>query len=174
MTKREFARRVWNGKGDVLEAFLASLNKAKIKFCVIGGLAVNAYAEPVVSLDLDIVVSSMQVPKLPSVLPHSAKTKSFAHSMNIEFPGSDVRIQIQTDERYQPFLRRSRKKSVLGYEMPVAHVKDVLQGEIWAAADESRRASKRQKDLADILRLIESRKNLAALVPPALKKKLLF
>ncbi len=174
MTKREFARRVWNGKDDVLEAFLGSLNKAKIKFCVIGGLAVNAYTEPVVSLDLDIVISSVQVPKLPSVLPRSAKTKSFAHSLNIEFSGSDVRIQVQTDERYQPFLRRSRKKSVLGYEMPVAHVKDVLQGKIWAATDESRRASKRQKDLADILRLIESRKNLAALVPPALKKKLLF
>jgi len=173
MTKREFTRRVWNGKEDVLEAFLESLNRAKIKFCVIGGLAVNAYTEPVVSLDLDIVVPTIQVSKLMSVLPRAAKTIRFAHSLNIEFPGSDVRIQVQTDERYQPFLRRARKKSVLDYQMPVAHIEDVLQGKIWAASDESRRASKRQKDLADILRLIESRKNLAALVPPALKKKLL-
>jgi Nucleotidyl transferase AbiEii toxin, Type IV TA system len=173
MTKREFARRVWNGKEDVLEGFLVSLDKAKIKFCVIGGLAVNAYTEPVVSLDLDIVVPSIRVPKLISVLPRAAKTKRFAHSLNIEFPGSDIRIQVQTDERYEPFLRRARKKSVLGYEMPVAHIEDVLQGKIWAASDESRRASKRQKDLADILRLIESRKNLAALVPAALKKKML-
>ena len=40
--------------------------------------------------------------------------------------------------------------------------------------DEERRASKRQKDLADILRLIESKKRLADLVPPVLKKKLEF
>jgi len=174
MTKREFARRVWNGKEDVLGAFLASLSRAKIKFGVIGGLAVNAYVEPVVSLDLDIVIPALQVPRLAGLLPRGARTKTFAHSLNIEFPGSDVRIQVQTDERYQSFLRRARRKSVLGYEMPVAHVEDVLQGKIWAASDESRRASKRQKDLADILRLIESRKNLAALVPPALKKKLLL
>jgi len=172
MTKREFTRRVWNGKKDVLEPFLDSLNKAKVRFCIIGGLAVNAYTEPIVSLDLDIVVSASQFQKLTSILPRAAKTKWFAHSLNILLPGSDVRIQVQTDERYQCFLRRARKKSVLGYEMPVAHVQDVLQGKIWAALDESRRPSKRQKDLADILRLIEYKKNLAALLPTTLKKKL--
>ena len=52
MTKREFARRVWKGEKDALEAFLNSLEKAKIKFAVIGGLAVHAYVEPVVRLDL--------------------------------------------------------------------------------------------------------------------------
>lgn len=173
MTKREFTRRVWNGKKEVIGPFLNVLNKAKIRFCVIGGLAVNAYAEPVVSLDLDIVVSAAEVPKLAGLLPRQARTKNFAHSLNIEFPGSDVRVQVQTDERYQPFLRRARRKSVLGYPMPVAHVEDVLQGKIWAASDGSRRASKRQKDLADILRLTESRKSLASRVPPELKKRLL-
>lgn len=172
MTKREFARRVWNGQKDVLGPFLDSLNKAKVRFCVIGGLAVNAYTEPVVSLDLDIVVSARQLSKLTGLLPRAAKARKFAHSLNIELPGSDVRIQVQTDERYQAFLRRARKKSVLGYEMPVAHLHDVLQGKIWAALDESRRPSKRQKDLADILRLIEYKKDLAALLPPALKRKL--
>jgi len=172
MTKREFASRVWNGKKDVLGPFLDSLDKARIRYCIIGGLAVNAYAEPVVSLDLDIVVPASQIQELTGVLPRGARAERFAHSLNIALPGSDVRIQVQTDERYQPFLRRARKKSVLGYEMPVAHVQDVLQGKIWAALDESRRPSKRQKDLADILRLIEYKKNLAALLPAALKKRL--
>jgi hypothetical protein len=172
MTKREFARRVWKGEKDALEAFLRSLEKAKIKFAVIGGLAVNAYVEPVVSLDLDIIVSSPQIEKLAGFLPPGGRCHRFAHSLNIELAGSDLRIQVQTDERYQPFLRRARKKSVLGYKMPVAHVEDVLQGKVWAALDESRRASKRQKDLADILRLIESKESLADLLPPSLKKKL--
>jgi len=172
VTKREFAQRVWNGKEDVLEPFLDSLNKAKVRFCVIGGLAVNAYTEPVVSLDLDIVVSAPQFPEFTGLLPRGAKTRKFAHSLNIELPGSDIRIQVQTDPRYQAFLRRARKKSILGYELPVARLQDVLQGKIWAALDESRRPSKRQKDLADILRLIEFKKDLAALLPPALKRKL--
>jgi hypothetical protein len=172
MTKREFARRVWNGKTDAFGAFLASLEKVKIKFAVIGGLAVNAYAEPVVSLDLDIVVSSEQVQELAGLLPPGGRCREFAHSLNIDLPGSDVRVQIRTDERYQPFLRRARKMPVLGYEVPVARIEDVLQGKVWAALDGTRRASKRQKDLADILRLIETKESLADLVPPALKKKL--
>jgi hypothetical protein len=56
--------------------------------------------------------------------------------------------------------------------MPVAAVEDVLQGKIWAAQDDTRRPSKRQKDLADILRLVEANPPLASLVPAALKKKL--
>ena len=172
MTRREFVRRVWKGEKDAFGAFLDSLEKAKIKFAVIGGLAVNAYVEPVVSLDLDIIVSSPQIEMLAGLLPPSAKCRRFAHSLNIELAGSDVRIQVQNDERYQPFLRRARKKSVLGYKLPVAHIEDVLQGKVWAAMDETRRASKRQKDLADILRLIESKEGLAGLVPPALKKRL--
>lgn len=165
---------MWKGKKDALEAFLEALEKAKIKFAVIGGLAVNAYVEPVVSLDLDIIVSLPQIERLEGLLPPGGQCRRFAHSLNIDFAGSDVRIQVQTDGRYQPFLLRARKRSVLGYKMPVAHVEDVLQGKVWAAMDETRRASKRQKDLADILRLIESKAGLADLVPPAIKKKLAF
>jgi len=105
-------------------------------------------------------------------LPASFKFKAFPNSINIGCPGSDLRIQVQTDPRYQPFLARARKKSVLGYEMPVARIEDVLQGKIWAALDETRRPSKRQKDLADILRLIETRAALKRKIPAALKSKL--
>ena len=70
---------------------------------------------------------------------------SFEHSINLYAPGSDLRIQMQTDPRYQPFVARARRHSVLGYEMPVAAVEDVLRGKLWAHADETRRPSKRQK-----------------------------
>ena len=140
---------------------------------MIGGLAVSAYADPVVSLDLDIVVVSDRINDLSGSLPRGFKLKSFPTRLNISAPGADLRIQVQTDPRYQNFLPRAKRKSVLGYPMRVAAVEDVLQGKIWAALDDTRRPSKRQKDLADILRLVESRPALAALVPPALKKKLL-
>lgn len=51
----------------------------------------------------------------------------------------------------------------------MAAARDVLQGKIWAALDETRRPSKRQKDLADILRFLEKRPGLAQLIPRRLK-----
>jgi hypothetical protein len=172
MIKRDFTRRILNGKTDVLQIFLDALHAGKIKFCVIGGLAVNAYTDPVVSLDLDVIVISDRIKDLRGSLPVGFKIQSFPNSLNISAPGSDLRIQVQTDPRYQDFLFRSKRKSVLGYPMPVAVVEDVLQGKIWAALDDTRRPSKRQKDLADILRLVESRPALAALIPRVLIKKL--
>jgi hypothetical protein len=45
--------------------------------------------------------------------------------------------------------------------MKVAALEDVLQGKVWAYVDETLRRSKRQKDLADILRMIEAFPELA-------------
>ena len=56
--------------------------------------------------------------------------------------------------------------------MKVASVEDVLQGKIWAYSDEQRRRSKRQKDLADIVRLIEVHPSLADRLPEAIKKRI--
>lgn len=87
-------------------------------------------------------------------------------------PDSDLRIQLQTDERYQNFLQRSSAKEVLGYPMKVASLEDVLQGKTWAYLDRERRPSKRQKDLADIFRLAEAFPRLKKLLPKELQDKL--
>jgi hypothetical protein len=44
---------------------------------------------------------------------------------------------------------------------------------VWAALDETRRASKRQKDLADISRLLEAHPKLRSRVPQSLLDRLL-
>lgn len=49
--------RLAHGQADVVQQVLDLLNGLKINYCVIRGLAVNAYVEPVVSLDLDLVVA---------------------------------------------------------------------------------------------------------------------
>ncbi len=172
MTKKEFVRKVTNGKKDLLQEFIDILKRRKIPFCIIGGLAVNAYAEPVVSLDLDVVIIVDRLDDLLVTLRKKYKVKKYVNSINISSPFSDLRIQIQTDLRYQPFISRAVDKEVLGYRLAVARIEDVLRGKIWAAEDKTRRPSKRQKDLADILRLIEARKNLLSLIPASLKKRL--
>ncbi len=45
--------------------------------------------------------------------------------------------------------------------------------DVWAAMDPSRRPSKRQKDLADIARLIEAYPALRVAVPPEILARLL-
>ena len=60
------------------------------------------------------------------------------------------------DPRYSTFVQRAVEGEVLGLRLPVAAVDDVLQGKVWAALDPTRRPSKRQKDLADIARLLEA------------------
>ena len=61
MTKKEFLNAISNGKADIVQTFLDIMSSSKVDYCVIGGLAVNAYAEPVVSLDLDIVVAAANI-----------------------------------------------------------------------------------------------------------------
>ncbi len=92
------------------------------------------------------------------------KVERFPYSINLTARRSDLRVQVQTDPHYQAFIERSLRKKVLGEMMRVACLEDVLQGKLWAYSDEKRRMSKRQKDLADIYRLIEAY--------PELKKKL--
>jgi hypothetical protein len=45
---------------------------------------------------------------------------------------------------------------VLGFRLPIARVEDLLDGKVWAATEPGGRPSKRQKDLADIPRLLEA------------------
>lgn len=50
---------------------------------------------------------------------------------------------------------------------------DLLQGKIWAVQDPDRRASRRQKDLADIARLLEAYPDLRPKVPEDILARLI-
>ena len=172
MNEREFTNKVTNSQEDFLQDFLDLLRERDVPFCVIGGLAVNAYAEPVVSLDLDLVVTSDREDELVEILGQRFTVHRFPHSINVSSPSSDLRIQLQTDPNYQDFVARASQQMILGYEVSVAALEDVLQGKVWAFSDPSRRASKRQKDLADIMRLVETHPHLIALLPKPLREQI--
>jgi hypothetical protein len=170
MTGKEFINRLANDKSDIVQILLDILSKTGSRYCIIGGLAVNAYVEPVVSLDLDVVASVEDIGNLCKAAEESGlKVAQFEHSVNLTGENSDLRIQLQTDPRYQSFLLAAHDKTVLGYTMKVARLEDVLQGKVWAYMDQARRKSKRQKDLADILRMIETYPHLEASLPQILR-----
>ena len=173
MTGREFLNSVSNGKTDLLQLFLDILEETSAEYCVVGGLAVNAYTEPVVSLDLDIVlVTGQQARVVAAAEARGMKVEGFEHSINLSIADSDLRIQIQTDPRYQDFLGRAEVHEVLGYSLQVAAPEDVLAGKVWAWSDSTRRRSKRQKDLADIFRLVETCSQLRESLPSELLREL--
>jgi len=173
MTGKKFMNAVSKSQEDILQIFLDILKKTKAAYCAVGGLAVNAYVEPVVSLDLDVVISREDIDKVcKEASLKRFKVKKFEHSVNLTSSRSDLRIQVQTDSRYQEFLSRASSKEILGYKMKVACLEDVLKGKIWAYSDKQRRKSKRQKDLTDIMRMIEAYPSLESRTPASILKKL--
>ena len=173
MTDKKFMNAVANAETDTLQHLLKILVETSSAYCAVGDFAVNAYAEPVVSLDLDVIVTADKVDAVTAAAEaQGLKVEQCEHRVNLTSEKSDLRIQLQTDARYQEFLARSAERDILGYRLRVASLEDVLQGKVWAYLDKSRRRSKRQKDLADIMRLVEAHPTLEAQLPPTIRQLL--
>jgi len=142
-------------------------------YCLIGGLAVNCYVDPVYTLDADIVVISPNLSGLSAqLLKEGFNVENHPHSVNVQSPGSELRIQFTTDQRYQAFLARSEDQPVLGVRVKVACLEDVAHGKLWAHSDPQRRLSKRKKDELDLIRLAERYPELKSFYPKDLLDQL--
>lgn len=133
-------------------------------FCLIGGLAVNHYAEPMVTLDADFAIAAASG-AAETFRSAGFSVEEFPHSLNATLPGSRLRIQITINSRYGAFPSRAVLATVFGVELPIASLADVVQGKLWAATDPTRRASKRTKDTADLMRLAEQHPEVFAMIP---------
>src|SRR5580704_1583069 len=121
-----FWKAVAMDQSNFLEGLIALLTHHQIRYCVIGGQGVNAYAEPLVSLDLDLVVAVDQLEEVERLLGKRFQLERFPYSLNVSEAGSQLRVQIQTDPRYFDFPARSAERDVLGLRLPVASIEDVL------------------------------------------------
>ena len=152
---------------DFIGRLITLFESHGIRYCLVGGQAINAYAAPVVGLDVDLVVSVQQFAAVKTLLRSNFGVQEFRHTLNVSEPGSDVMVQVRKDPRYCyfGFVERASVADVLGLHVPVAHPEDLLQGKVWAVTDDTRRPSERQKDLADIARLLEAFPALRERVP---------
>jgi hypothetical protein len=167
-----FWKAVTMDRSNFLDEFISLLRNAGIHFCVIGGQAVNAYVDPLVSLDLDVVVAVDQIDQVRKILEVPFQVEEFPHILNVAASGSDLRVRIRTDPRYGDFVKKASVREVLGFPLPVAALEDILQGKIWAVSDPQRRGSKRRKDLLDIERILEANPHLTTRVPRVLLERL--
>jgi hypothetical protein len=160
------------GGGDV-SLLVATLERLEIAWCMIGGLAVNHWAaEPMATADVDIVIASERIDEAVKALTAAGfKAKKFKWSVNLQ-GRSKVSVQISTEKVYQEFPGRSVPADIHGILMRVASLRDTLAGKLLAYRDKERRASKRQKDLTDILRLVEAHPKLKKLLPADVAKKI--
>jgi len=165
MSEAEFLAGLTGSPNDLALAVQALRGCAP--FCLIGGLAVNHYAEPMVTLDADfaIVAGTGADDALRAA---GFEVTVHPHSLNAILPGSRLRIQITINSRYGSFPSRAVIGTVFDVEMPIACLPDVVQGKLWAATDPTRRASKRAKDAADLIRLAENHREVFSLVAAGL------
>jgi hypothetical protein len=172
MRAATFWRTVTLDRSNFLDALIALFQDHGVRFCVIGGQGLNAYVEPLVSLDLDLVIAAEHMDLAEALLRGRFDVEVVPQSLSISALGSELRVRIQTDPRYFAFVDRASRRDVLGISLPVASIEDILQGKIWAASDPKRRPSKRRKDLLDIERIIEEYPGLRPTVPPDILARL--
>lgn len=160
------------GGGDVM-LLVSVLERLDVPWCVIGGVAVNHWAdEPIVTADVDLVIAMERVEEAVRALEAEGfKAERFPWSVNLT-GHSKVSVQISTEERYRAFPARAVAADVWGMLMRVASLDDTLQGILAAYSDPQRSASKRQKDWLDILRMVESHPALADALPEEIRLKL--
>lgn len=173
MTAKQFYDWQTAGGTDDVMRLVDCLERSEIRWCAIGGLAVNHWAvEPMVTQDVDFVVTTDAIERTVATL-QAAGFVAERFEWSINFKGrSKVSIQLSTEKCYRDYPERSVAADVHGILLRVASLEDTLQGKLRAWADPGRRQSKRIKDLADIARLIESHPELWRLVPDDLKSQL--
>jgi hypothetical protein len=153
---------------------IAVLEQAGTRYAVIGGLAINAYVEPVFTADADIVIALNEVDHFTEALLGRGYTvQRYPFSLNFRKAGSDLSLQISTDLVYQGFLDRAVKKSVLDIQANVASLRDLVEGKIRAWSDPERRLSKRAKDQTDLFRIAERYPEMIELLPEKLGSEII-
>jgi hypothetical protein len=151
MTAAEIYESVTNGGASDFAAVVEVLDR-HAPWCLIGGLAVNCYVEPVYTVDADIVVVTEEL-------------EAIAEELRARRAASRLNVQLTHDDRYQNFIPRAEPREVLGELVPVAGLKDIVQGKVWGWNDPQRRLSKRKNDELDLIRIGEAYPELRERLP---------
>jgi hypothetical protein len=161
-----------SGSGDDFQQVVA-VCEALQDYCLIGGLAINCYVEPVYTMDADFALAAAHLVKAATSLRNLGfKVEEHPHSLNATRAGSQLSIQFTKDIRYADFPARAEVRETLGVRLRVAALPDLVQAKIWAWSDPHWRLSKRKKDELDLIRIAEKYAEHLAALPPAIRAQL--
>jgi hypothetical protein len=174
MGSLKFWQAVVQDTSNFLARVTSMLAESGIPYCVIGGFGVNAYSDIfMVTEDLDIIVAVEDLPRTRELLAREFRVRELAHSLNVYDPNSKLQVQIHLDPDVEDAASRAQRRVVGDLASPVASPEDLMRLKVAAAREPRRRASKRQKDIADVQRLIEALPELRAGLPREISDRLL-
>ena len=133
MTLRQFYDwQTAGGAGDV-STLVRILEEHAVPWCMIGGLAVNHWAEePMATADVDLVIATDRLDSCLAALAAAGFTATpFEWSVNLK-GRSTVSIQISTEDFYKTDPERAVPADVHGILMRVASLEDTLRGKLKA------------------------------------------
>jgi hypothetical protein len=87
------------------------------------------------TLDLDLVVAVEIWQRSNHCCGSGSRWSRSRTGLNVPQAGSKLRVQFQTDPRYEEFPGRAPRRDEPGVRMSVAAIEDVLQGKIRAERD---------------------------------------
>lgn len=161
-----------SGSSDDFQQAVA-LYESLQDYCLIGGLAINCYVEPVYTMDAGFAIAATHLAAVKQRLPQLGfAVEDDPHSMNALRPGSQLHIQFAKDERYAGFPSRAEVRETLGVRVRIASLPDLVQAKIWAWSDPERRLSKRKKDELDLIRIAEKFPQFLPQLPKALRDQI--
>ena len=165
---------VGDSKESSLRRLSKSLSETRTPYAVIGGVAVQLYTEePRTTRDIDVAMASYDaIPRESLERAGFRHEGRFEHSDNWRAPGPEPRkrrtaIQFMANRLTVGVVERAETFRVRGMRIRVATLPDLVRLKLEAAEEPARRESKRQSDVADVLRLMEEHPELARAVPDA-------
>lgn len=172
MTARQFYDWQTLGGAKDVSRLVAVLEDREIPWCMIDGLAVNHWAaEPMATAYVDLVIATDKIEDATAAL----KDLGFAErrfEWSINFKGESGFHPDQHRRFLQRFPGPRRSRQRPRHPHAGGSLEDTLAGKLKAYREPDRRPSKRQKDLADLSRLIESHPEIQSKIPEAILSRL--
>jgi hypothetical protein len=130
-----------------------ALDAGSIPYALIGGVAVGIHSgTPRATLDVDVAaLLSSGRGRVVAALEGAGfrKTGEFPHSVNFRHPSGEP-VQVAFDPAFDAMILRAERFEVAGTSVRIVTRDDLLAMKERAAADPTRRKSKRLRDQADI------------------------
>lgn len=161
-----------SGSGDDFQQVVALCESLR-DYCLIGGLAINCYVEPVYTMDADFALAAAHLDRVKQrLVALGFKLEDHPRSLNALRPGSQLSIQFTKDDRYAGFPARAETRETLGLRLRVASLPDLVQAKIWAWSDPQGPFSKRKKDELDLIRVAEKYPQSISQLPEAIRRQI--
>jgi hypothetical protein len=167
LTDAQFFNWQTGGGCDDLFRLIEVLERENIAWCAIDGLAVNHWAQDVhVTDEINLAVAHDRIEELPDIFT-AAGFRTERDGRQFRLGGtSRLSIRINTENGYRQLPARSILISMQGAPMRVASLEDTLAAKIAVWSRVERRPIERQRDVLDIMRLLDAHPELSD-APPA-------